>query len=196
MPNPDHPVDKTARAAARMLQRLEPGPLAELRRMETSVGAAGFWRLAAQHPATIDNIDNSLEDWMAIVRILAILTPKGDPAERKPLHDVKRRLGEVLCDGGDPGWPNSNSPRPVLSERRFAQLIATRGKQRGVLLRRAVSAISRTRQPDSGVNVADIAWTLLDSDSGRSGRRLAEPYYRRLDRAERSYETSQEGAEE
>ncbi len=184
MPNPDvHPVNGTAIAAARMLERLEPGPLAELRRMNISIGAPGFWRLAAQHP---DTINNGLEDWMSIVRILAILTPKGDPAKRKPLHDAKRRLGEVLCDGGDPNWPDSNPPRPVLSEPRLARLMAARGKQRGVLLHRAVSAISRTRQQDSGVNVTDIAWTLLDADSGRTGRRIAESYYRRLDRAERN----------
>ena len=194
MSNPDaHPVSRTAIAATRMLEKLEPGPLAELRRMDTSVGAAGFWRLASQHPATINN---RLEDWIAIVRILAILTPKGDPAERKPLHDAKRRLGEVLCDGGDPSWPNSNSPRPVLSEQRLARLMATRGKQRGVLLRRAAGAISRTRQSDSGINVVDIAWTLLDSDSRRTGRRIAEPYYRRLARAERNSQTDQGGTEE
>ena len=195
MPNPDaHPVSRTAIAAAHMLEKLEPGPLAELRRMDISASAAGFWRLAAQHPATIN--DKSLEDWVAIVRILAILTPKGDPMERKPLHDPKRRLGEVLCDGGDPNWPNSNPLRPVLSEQRLARLMATKGKQRGVLLRRAVSAISRTRQPDSGINVADIAWTLLDPNSGHTGRRIAEHYYRRLDRAERNQQTNQEGAKE
>ena len=194
MPNPDtHSVDRAAIAAAHMLEKLEPGPLAELRRMNISVGAAGFWRLAAQHP---DAINNSLEDWMSIVRILAILTPKGDPAKRKPLHDARRRLGEVLCDGGDPNWPDSNPPRPVLSEQRLARLMAARGKQRGVLLHRAVSAISRTRQQDSGVNVTDIAWTLLDSDIGRTGRRIAESYYRRLDRAERNAQTDQEGAKE
>ena len=195
MPNPDtHPVSRTAIAAAHMLEKLEPGPLAELRRMDISAGAAGFWRLAAQHPATIN--DKSLEDWMAIVHILALLTPKGDPADRKPLHDAKRRLGEVLCDGGDPNWPNSNSPRPVLSEQRLARLMATRGRQRGVLLRRAVSAVSRTRQSDSGINVVDIAWTLLDSDIRRTGRRIAEPYYRRLDRAERNNQADQEGEKE
>lgn len=191
MPNPDeHPVTKAVKAAAWMLHGLEPGPLAELRRMKTSAGAPVFWRLAAQHPGTINN---NLEDWMAIVRILALLTPKGDPAERKPLHDSNRPLGEVLCDGGDPGWPNSNLPRPVLSERRLAQLMATRGKQREGLFTRAVRAISRTRQSASGVNVVDIARTLLDPDIGQL---LAKPYYRRFDRAERDHQTSQEGAQE
>ena len=42
----------------------------------------------------------------------------------------------------------------------------------------------------------DIAWTLLDPDSGRIGRRLAESYYRRLDRADRDHQTLQEGANE
>ena len=186
----EHPVDKTAKAAARMLQGLDPGPLAELRRMKTAAGAPGFWRLAAQHS---DTIRHRLEDWIAIVKILAILTAKGDPAKREWLHDESRRLGAVLCDGGDPEWPNSNSPRPVLSERRLEQLMTVRGQQREVLFTRAVRAISRTRQSGSGVNVVDIAWTLLDSNIGR---RLAEHYYRRLDRAERDHQTSQEGAQE
>ena len=191
MPKPDgHPVNETAITTARTLQGLEPGPLSELRRMDSSGGAPGFWRLAAQHPETIGRRQ---EEWMAIVRILAILTSKGDPEKREPLHDTRRRLGEVLCDGGDPDWPNSNSPRPVLSEPRLAQLMTARGKQREVLLTRAARALSRTRQSGSGVNVADIAWTLLDSDIGR---RLAEPYYRRLDRAERNHQTNQEGEKE
>lgn len=193
MPNPEHPVEIAAIAVARMLQRLEPGPLAELRRMGTETGAPIFWRLAARYP---DTIGRRHEKWISIVRIVAILIPKGEPAERKPLHDAKRRLGEVLCDGGDPGWPNSNSPRPVLSERRLAQLIAARGMQRGVLLERAARAISRTRQSGSGVNVVDIAWTLLDFDSGGIGRHLAGPYYRRLDRADHDNRINQQGAKE
>lgn len=192
MPNPED-VRQTAIAAARMLQKFEPGPLAELRRMDDSAGAAGFWRLAARHP---DTIGQNHEEWMAIVRIIAILTPKEDPAAREPLHDPKRRLGAILCDGGDLDWPGSNTPRPILSERRLGRLVASRGKQREVLLTRAVRSIARTRQSTSGVNVFDIAWTLLDSDHGRSGRQLAEPYYGRLDRADREHQTNQEGAKE
>ena len=195
MPKPDtHTVEKAVLATATMLQHLEPGRLSELRRMQTaSTGAPGFWRLAARHPETIGR---QQETWMAIIRILAILTPKGDAAKRQPLHNAKRRLGEVLCDGGDPGWPHSNSLRPVLSERRLAQLMAAREHQREVLLERAARAINRTVQSASGVNVVDIAWTLLDHDSGRIGRRLAEPYYRRLDGADRDHQTLQEGANE
>ena len=195
MPKPDtHPVVETALATAVMLQHLDSGPLAELRRIRASAGVPGFWRLVARHPETIGQ--RQVDEWMTIVRILAILTPKGDAANRKPLHNAKRRLGEVLCDGGDPDWPGSNSPRPVLSERRLAQLMAARGKQRDVLLERAARAINRTLQSASGVNVVDIAWTLLDPDRKRVARRLAEPYYRRLDRADRDRQTIQQGAKE
>ena len=195
MPKPEtHPVERAALAAAKMLQHLDPGQMAELRRIRTaSTGAPGFWRLVARHPETIAR---QQETWMAIIRILAILTPKGEAAKRPPLHNAKRRLGEVLCDGGDPGWPHSNPLRPVLSERRLAQLMAARKRQREVLLERAARAINRTLQSGCGVNVVDIAWTLLDQDSGRIGRRLAESYYRRLDGADRDHQTLQEGANE
>ena len=195
MPKPEtHPVERAALATAKMLQHLDPGQMAELRRIRTaSTGAPGFWRLVARHPETIGRRQ---ETWMAIIRILAILTPKGEAAKRQPLHNATRRLGEVLCDGGDPGWPHSNSLRPVLSERRLAQLMAARKHQREVLLERAARAINRTLQSGCGVNVVDIAWTLLDQDSGRIGRRLAESYYRRLDRADRDHPTLQEGANE
>ena len=189
-----HAVDKTAIAAAKALRRLDPGRLAELRRLRTpTTGAAGFWLLAARHPQTIGQ---KQDQWMAIIRILAILTPRGESEKRQPLHNPRRRLGEVLCDGGDPGWSNTHAPRPVLSERRLAQLMAARGKQRQVLLERAARAISRTLQSGSGVNVVDIAWILLDPDSGRSARRLAQPYYRRLDGAHRDRPTIQQGANE
>jgi len=116
---------------------------------------------------------------MAIVRMIAILTPKGDPTRRLPLHDRDRRLGEVLCDGGDPSqeWKGP----PTFSERRLTQLIAARGTQRAALLVRAVRALARTRLPNAGVNVADLAWAVLKDDDAAL---LAAPYYRRLDRAE------------
>ncbi len=192
MANPED-VGSAAVAAARMLQGLDPGQLAQLRRMDGGTGAAGFWRLAAQHPETVGR---EQELWMAIIQIVAILTPKGDPASRWELHDPRRRLGAVLCDGGDPGWPGTASPRPIVSEPRLGRLIASRGKQRAVLLTRAARAIARTRLARTGINVVDIAWTLLDPDSRYSTQRLAEPYYRRLDRAGRERQNNQEGVKE
>lgn len=188
-----NPVADTARAAAMLLRRLDPGALAELRRMRApSAGAPAYWRLAAQHAQTIGNRH---DEWMAILRILAILIPKGDPENRPRLHDPGRRLGAILCDGGDPDWrPVGDSIRPAISERRLAQLMAARGRQRQVLLERAIRAITRTRRPDCGVNVADIAWWLLDGDPVRASRRLAESYYRRRDQIERDEQSTEQGA--
>ena len=176
-------------AATAMMQHLDPGSLAELRRMEKGRAAPAFWRLATRHPRTIGRPEKE-ETWMHIIRMVAILTPKGDPAGRPPLHNGQRLLGAVLCDGGDDqSW---TGPRPVFSERRLAQLMAARGQQRAVLLERAVRALARSMSSGSGVNVPDIAYMLLTPDDGR---RLAEPYYRRLDRAEQSTKKSEEGAD-
>ena len=175
---------KAVCAAAKTMQDLDPGQLAECRRMDGQTGAPAFWRLVAQHPNTIGR-HNYTDQWMEIVRILAILTPKGDPTQRPDLHDSKRRLGEVLCDGGDPSW---TGPTPVFSERRLAQLMAARGDQRAVLLRRAAQMLARS--PGVNVNVVDIAQVLLQPENGGL---LAEPYYRRLDRAEQNAKKSAEG---
>ena len=173
-------------AAAARLRYLDPGALAELRRMTPQAGAPVYWRLAAQHPDTIGRFG---ETWMDIVRILAILAPKGDPATRPFLHNPKRRLGEVLCDGGDSDW---TGPRPLVSQLRLARLMSARGPQRAELLRHAARMIVQSRR-DVGIDVADIALVLLRPDDGR---RLAEPYYRRLDRAEAAARQSEEGATE
>ncbi len=124
---------------------------------------------------------------MAIVRTLAILTPR----EGIQLHNGARRLGAVLCDGGDPGWPgNAERPYPALSERRLALLMRTHGAQRAALFQRAARSLSRTIVPGSGVNVPDIAYALLLPE--RYGPFLARAYYRRLDRAEWKTETANE----
>ncbi len=181
------------RSVAKWLQHLATGSLAELRRMPTDAAAPEFWRLAARHPGTIGN-PSQYREWIAIVRILATLTSRGDPAGRQPLHDSKRPLGAVLCDGGERDWPSSESgvPRPAFSERRLAQLMAARGPQRAVLLERAARALARSRDPGSGVNVVDVAYTLLAPEHQH---RLAKPYYHRLDKAERAAEKSEQGTE-
>ena len=180
----DNTPARAVRDAAKWLQDLPPGPLAELRRMTDDEAAPEFWRLVARYPGTIGRRDRERE-WIAIVRILAILTEKGDPQARRPLHDPNRNLGAVLCDGGDREWPPSGGgpPRPAFSERRLAQLMAARGPQRAVLLERAARALARSRNPARGINVIDIAYALLKPDNRRQ---LADPYYRRLDRAERA----------
>lgn len=164
---------EAATAASALLRHLSIGDLAELRRI-TPEGSPAFWRLAARHPDTI-GCEGS---WVAIIRILAILTPRGDPVQRWELHVLERRLGAVLCDGGDPGW--AGAP-PIFSQARLRHLIAAPRDQRARLLERAARMIRARMVPGSGVNVADIAAALLIRDPGKL---LARPYYRRLDGAE------------
>ena len=170
--------------AAEAVRRLEPGDLADLRRTREGRIAPAFWRLVSQRPETIGRRER---DWMAILRIIAILTPTGSPDDRPSLHDDRQRLGKVLCDGGDPGWDGTKPP--VLSELRLTRLLAARGNQRIVLLTRAARAIARSRTPGSGVNVVDIANALLWPND--STGEIARPYYDRLDAAERSEPTGE-----
>ena len=173
-------IEETILDVTKTIQHLGTGPLAELRRMkEKQIAAPAFWKLVVKHPCTMGREKNG-QTWMTIVRIIAILMPKGDPDRRPPLHDPKRRLGTVLCDGGDPDWrPDSTeNPKPVFSERRLMQLLSARGRQREVLLTRAARTIAHGRRQDSGVNTVDIAYTLFKP---KSEGWLAKPYYLRLD---------------
>lgn len=165
-------VNTAATAAALALRILDPGALADLRRMTPELGAPAFWRLAAQHP---DTIGRDTQAWAAIITILAILTPKGAPINRPALHDAKRAFGAVLCDGGDPAW---SGDRPVFSERRLAQLLAARGPARIEALTRAARILAHTRLAAVGLDVRGIAWAVLDPNAAT---RIAEHYYRRLD---------------
>jgi len=165
-------VHQAALATARALQHASPGDLAAMRRMREDAGAPLFWRLAARHPV----IDRNPDAWIAIARMLALLTPTGQPSSRPPLHDASRRLGAVLCDGGDRTW---SGPTPMLSEARLARLLAARGKARRVALERALRMLANRRPPGPLVNVPDIAWAVLNP----AGDRIARDYYARLDRA-------------
>lgn len=168
-----------ALSLAGRLKHLDPGALAALRRMGDDGAAPAYWRLAARHAALSDRPMR----WAPIVRALAILTPKGSPEDRPDLHDAERPLGMAFCDGGDPGWPGTGTPRPMLSERRLAQLMAARSDQRIVLLTRAIRALAASKPKGAGLRVPDIAWAFLDAKHPEA---LAAPYYRRLDRAERA----------
>ena len=177
MSQPHNNLKHAVRAAAKMLQYLSSGQLAELRRMDRNSAAPAFWRLVARHPDTIGDC-NRREQWIAIVRILAILTPKGSLDEKPPLHDKTKHLGMVLCDGGNPDWHSEcENPKPEFSEQRLAQLIAARGRQRIVLLERAARMLTRSRTV-IGINVVDIMCSVLTHDAVHH---LAESYYRRLD---------------
>lgn len=179
----DADIGDAATAAAATLGGLAPGDLAELRRMGPGNLAPWFWRLATRH----DAISHREDDWMQIVRILAILTPRGDPEKRPRLHQPSRHLGAVLCDGGDSTWPDPSQaqPRPSYSELRFAKLLESKGTQRSVLLTRAARSLARSMPPGGGVDVKDIAFAVLFPHSAEVNRNLARSYYRRLDGASR-----------
>lgn len=182
------------------LARLDPGPLAELRRMDVSTdtyGAPYFWRLIAKHnlPANAE----AERRWAQVIHALAILTPKGRDETKRPRHSSgekspdavagapqtnPRTLGTMLCDGGDVGWPDDKQkPRPVYSEIRLAQLLGSSGATRVDLVRRAARMLAARLSPDVQFDCTDLALLLLKPDDPDVGRRTARAYYARLDRA-------------
>ena len=178
------PLEQTINSLSKEMKLLGAGPLAELRRMVVDgPGTTDFWHLA--------DLSGFLEDkqhtdcWMQIVKIMAILTPRGEPAGRSPLHDKNRSLGKVLCDGGHDDW-SAASDTPFLSETRLARLLAQHPAQRAGALERLARALAAKRNPKIGINCADIAALLLYSDNEPHHlRNLARTYYRRLDSAAR-----------
>jgi CRISPR system Cascade subunit CasB len=177
-------LDETIATISQRLLGLDLGPLAELRRMDPDgVGTPIFWRLAVE----LDFRADQTKQWMRVVRILAILTPKSrlNPAVR--LHDRSRQLGRAFCDGGSPEWPSDpKSPRPALSEARFARLLVLPAAQRSEALERVSRMLARTRAPEVGINCTEIARLLLQPDDLRPLQNLARDYYRRLDPADRN----------
>lgn len=173
----DDAPHSVALAIAGMMKTFGSGEMSALRRLDSAAVVPAYWRLAARHPV----LEQRRESWSPIVQALALLTPKGPPEERGELHDPERKLGTALCDGGQASWPTEGDARPLLSEPRFARLLAARGRQRQVLLLRAVRMLAASREPGQGVDVGDLAWRFVDADP----QRLAAPYYQRLDRAER-----------
>lgn len=170
---------------------LAPGPLAELRRMEIGgSGTPAFWRLAAK----VAFLDEDIDAWMQIARVMAILVPKGDLTGKERLHQFrdeagrKRGLGTVLCDGGDPDWPPKDASvhDGVLSEKRLVRFLALPAIARGPALERIARMLATRRSPYSGVNCVEIANLLLDPDNRDHARGVAGEYYRRLDGAVRA----------
>ena len=180
---------ETIFAIGHALAGLDPGPLAELRRMSLDgddIGAPYFWRLVSRHGLHGANQAN----WARILQMMTILTAKGRTENKPSPHSASdkangyRGLGTALCDGGDPSWPPKDSPaRPVFSELRLARLLAARGDTRADLMERAVRMLAAKKPDGTGVDCADIAAFLLRSDDPDPARRIAKDYYDRLDRA-------------
>ena len=176
-------VEQKIESLSQAMNRLGTGPLAELRRMAVhGPGTADFWHLAARC-GFIES--HRTDSWMRIVKIMAILTPRGEPAERPSLHDKNRPLGQALCDGGHNPWPTADTtPRPFLSETRLARLLAQLPEQRAEALERLARMLAAKRNPKIGINCVDIAYLLLDSNKeSKCLRKLARTYYQCLDSA-------------
>ena len=187
------PRDKlagTVHGIGRTLATLEPGALADLRRMSLdgeAFGAPYFWRLAARHDLRQE------KTWARIVQIMAILTDKGREEGKASPHASRsennnwRGLGHALCDGGDWNWGLGQlEPRPLLSEVRFARLLAAKSVMRAELMRRAARALAAKKPHSVGVDCADLAKFLLFETEPKYARRLARDYYARFDGAARA----------
>lgn len=178
-------LETTITEVSERLRGLEPGPLAELRRMVPGGnGTPVFWRLAVTHEFDQGRIGV----WQRIIQVMAVLSAKGLPETRPHLHDRKRSLGAVLCDGGNRGWepPAGNAPRPMLSEHRLARFLAVPAQARGEALERLARMLAGSRDPASGINCAEIAGLLLNPGDPAALHRIARDYYARLDWASRA----------
>jgi CRISPR system Cascade subunit CasB len=154
--------EAVSRLAGSMV-KLDPGPLARLRRMDPAgPGEGDFWRLAVQHELRTD------DKGLLFVRLLALLTPKGDPGAHKKLHDRDRPLGAALCEAGYP-------------ETRLLDFLALPEERRGEALERMARWLAA--KGHGGVDCVHIA-RLLFFDSARDARHLAETYYRAQDKAQ------------
>jgi len=177
-------LEETIAAVSQRLLALDPGPLAELRRMEPDgVGTPIFWRLAAE----LGFGANQTNEWKQVIRILAILTPKSRVKSAVRLHDRSYRLGRVFCDGGDPAWPiDPKNPRPTLSEERLARLLVMPAAQRGEAIERIARMLVRSRTPENGIDCVEIARLLVDPNNREALQDIARAYYHRLDHAARN----------
>ena len=157
-------VKDTAIAVARWTQQLAPGPLAELRRLvprERRPRILASWPRSTPLPSVVPGRPS----WMDIVRMIAILTAEGRTDEPA----APARLGPKT---GRPSCATEATPRPgvegVLNH--ISASAASRSSsqhadaQRAALLVRAVRALARTRPPDAGINVTDLAWAVLKED--------------------------------
>lgn len=159
-----------ARLAAGVVA-LRPGPLAELRRMEVGgAGTGAFWRLMVEN-----GLDGS-EHWLHFLRLLALLTPRGEPGPHKHLHNPKRAFGAALADSGYP-------------EPRLLRFLALPLEARATALERMVRWLA-TNDSGPGIDCLEL-FLLLRSDKVQHRRKLAEQYYRAADRSAKAQETQE-----
>jgi len=157
-------ISNYALSIASAMANASAGERAAARRMDAR-GSPLFWRLFAK-----ENISHSQEvRWKCFTRMIALLTPS---SVEESIHERSRRFGSVLADGGD---AHGRLDQPIISEQRFAKLLASRGEARRDALERSVRMIARSRPK---IDVVDLAWIVFRENNDS----LARAYYARLDR--------------
>lgn len=175
-------LDATIAALAADIARLDPGPLAQLRRGALhGAGAPAFWMLLARHRLTA--VRTSLDDWAAVMQGMAVMTPRGNDRQKASPHHPGNPLGRMLATGGDPEWGRGREARAEFSELRLARLLEAGGPARRDLALRACRMLGRH---GTRIDWAEMARLILFADrSGQVARRVARSYYDALERQRR-----------
>jgi len=161
------PADVIPRIA-REIARLDPGPVAALRRGPgAGAGAAAFWKLLATHDPV-----GSEGGWAALIQAIAILTPKGRHAEKRPVHDYSIPMGKALYDAD-------------ISELRLARLLGARADLRPRLAVRTCRRLATTEF--SRFDLVTLGHFVLFGREA-TDRRIARDYYRAEVAARRKFE--------
>ena len=173
-PATDEPRSKQAAPwLATYIANLDPGSAAALRRGPLAgAGAAAFWKLAAEHASSGAVRDET--GWAALVRAIAILTPKGRETGRTPAHDPKVSMGAALYGAG-------------VSELRLARLLnAPREMRRDLAIRlcRRLAATEHKR-----FDLCTLEKLILFGGDPTS-RKIARDYYRAEAKAGRASDES------
>lgn len=157
----DDDLKSTIAALVGKMMKFDPGELARLRRMDVEgPGELEFWRLAHDTGLRGDT------SGMQLVKILALLAPRGEVGSRAPFHRLGEPLGKVLAEA-------------EFSEKRLASFMALPFARRA----EALEGIARfiTRKMKLGVNCVDIAQLLFVNEVWPL-RQLARHYYTASDR--------------
>ena len=159
---------------AGQLARMQPGPLASLRRgPHKGAGSATFWAVMAKAGA-VD--ERRAPAWRTIVQAVAILTPKGDGD--KPLaQDFKIPFGSALEAAG-------------VSELRMMQWLGSRGASRVRMTTRLAQSLAQKGMRQT--NLATLA-ELIVYDEAEASDRIARDYYRAQYQSKRRKTEQDEG---
>lgn len=157
------------------IARLDPGPAAALRRGPLSgAGTAAFWKLMAEHAP--HRAANQEPHWAALLQAIAILTPKGAEADRRPVHEPAIPMGAALCDAR-------------VSELRLARLLgAPKDAQRDL----AVRLCRRLSTTEHGRFHLRTLANLILCDDDETSRRIARDYYSRARAKDKAGQDSDE----